>query len=189
MVVHQTSFPPLHEPPERSTLSVAFEAFWRALPKSGLVPQRADFRPERAGKFLRHIMLCEAQLDGQSAVRMRLVGTEFENRIQRDVRGKDYLDFLPEAHHASAIESVREIVTRPCGLWQVMPVHYERGFAHYLELTIFPLRPGADGADLLLVLTQPIPIYLLPTPTGDKVMRADTALAYRFIDIGGGAPA
>ena len=173
---------------ERTPLSVEFEAFWRALPKDGLVPNRRVFLPERAPRFLRHLLLCEALPDGQSCIRMRLVGSEFAARVQRDLKGHDYLQYLPEAYHAAAIESVRQIVMRPCGLWQIMPVHYERGYAHHIELTVFPLGPGPDGKHLLLILTQVVPALVMPTPTGDKVMATDTALAYRYIDLGAGVP-
>lgn len=174
--------------PARTPLSAEFEAFWRALPMDGLVPNRSVFLPERAPRFLRHLLLCEALPDGQSCIRMRLVGSEFAARVQRDLKGQDYLQYLPEGYHAAAIESVRQIVMRPCGLWQVMPVHYERGYAHHIELTIFPLGPGPDGKHLLLVLTQVVPALVTPTPTGDKVMATDTALSYRYIDLGAGLP-
>ena len=175
-------------PPVRTPLSVEFEAFWRALPMDGLVPNRSVFRPERAPRFLRHLLLCEALPDGHSCIRMRLVGSEFAARVQRDLRGQDYLQYLPQAYHGAAIESVRQIVHRPCGLWQIMPVSYERGFAHHIELTLFPLGPGPDGVNLLLILTQTVPSLVTATPTGDKIMTTDTALSYRYIDVGAGAP-
>ena len=187
-MTYQSTASPLPGLPERTTLSVEFEAFWRALPKDGLVPNRRVFLPERAPRFLRHLLLCEALPDGKSCIRMRLVGSEFAARVQRDLKGQDYLQYLPVPYHAAAIESVRQIVMRPCGLWQIMPVHYERGYAHHIELTIFPLGPGPDGKHLLLVLTQVVPALVQPTPTGDKVMATDTALSYRYIDVGAGAP-
>ena len=50
---------------ERSELSHAFEAFYRALPvDGGVMPNRSVFRPERAAKFLKHIVLCEAVTEG-----------------------------------------------------------------------------------------------------------------------------
>ena len=175
-------------PAARTPLSVEFEAFWRALPMDGLVPNRSVFRPERAPRFLRHLLLCEALLDGHSCIRMRLVGSEFAARVQRDLRGQDYLQYLPQAYHGAAIESVRQIVHRPCGLWQIMPVSYERGFAHHIELTLFPLGPGPDGVNLLLILTQTVPSLVTPTPTGARVMATDTALTYRYLDLGAGVP-
>ncbi|HXC55846.1 MAG TPA: PAS domain-containing protein [Rhizomicrobium sp.] len=182
----------LHETPavpSRTALSAAFEGFWRALPKEGLVPNRSAFRPERAARFLRHIVLCEARLDGGPAIRMRLVGGDFEAQIQRSLKGHDYLQYLPEAYRQAAIESAREVVLRPCGLWQITPLHYERGYAQHVELTLFPLGPGPDGVNLLLVLTQSLGGLIMPAPTGDKAMAADTAVTHRYIDLGAGVPA
>jgi len=173
----------------RTELSHAFEAFYRALPTDGrALPNRSVFRPERAAKFLKHIVLCEAVTGGAGALRMRLVGSEFQQRIQRDVKGQDYFDYLMPSYRAGAMEAIREIVQRPCGLWQVMPVHYERGYAQHIELTALPLGPGPDGVSLLLVLTQPMQDLVLPVATGDKAMAAGTAVTYQYLDLGAGVP-
>ena len=174
----------------RTDLSVAFEAFYRALPAAdgAVIPGRAAFRPERAGKFLKHIVLCEALADGAGGLRMRLVGSVFAQRVQRDVRGQNYLEYLMPSYHRNAMDSIREIVRRPCGLWQIMPVHYERGYAQHIELTVLPLRPGADGVQLLLILTQPMQDLVMPEPTGNRAMAAGTAVTYRYIDLGAGVP-
>ncbi|MBL6937313.1 MAG: PAS domain-containing protein [Alphaproteobacteria bacterium] len=173
----------------RTEMSRAFEAFYRTLPTQGAcIPNRSAFRPERAARFLKHIVLCEAVTDGAGALRMRLVGSEFQTRLQRDVKGQDYFDYLMPAYRDSALQSIREIVQRPCGLWQIMPVHYERGFAQHIELTVLPLGPGPDGMHLLLVLTQPMRDLVLPESTGNKAMAAGTALTYRYLDLGAGAP-
>jgi hypothetical protein len=173
----------------RTELSHAFEAFYRTLPTDGaLMPNRRVFRPERAGKFLKHIVLCETLNDGVGGLRIRLVGSEFEQRIQRDVRGQNYLEYLMPTYHQGAMDSIREIVQRPCGLWQIMPVHYERGYAQHIELTVLPLGPGPDGVHLLLALTQPTRDLVAPIPTGDRVLAAGTALTYRYLDLGAGVP-
>jgi len=173
----------------RTELSHAFEAFYRALPTDGgLRPNRAAFRPERAAKFLKHVVLCEAMAEGAGGLRLRLVGSEFEQRIQRDVRGQNYLEYLMPAYHQGARDSIREIVKRPCGLWQIMPVHYERGYAQHIELTALPLGPGPDGVHLLLVLTQPMQDLVMAEPTGDRILAAGTALTYQYIDLGAGVP-
>ena len=172
----------------RTELSVAFEMFWRSLPKQGHVPNRRAFLPERAPRFLRDLVLCELSLEGGSLARIRLIGSALEELIRRNLKGEDFLQYLPPAYHAGAVESVREIVTRPCGLWQVTPLHFERGFSQNFEFTALPLGPGTDGVHLLLVLTQALPGLVAPRPTVDQVMVADTAIAYQYIDLGAGVP-
>lgn len=173
----------------RTELSIAFEMFWRSLPKEGWVPNRREFLPERAPRFLRNLVLCELSLDGGMLARMRLIGSAFEELIRRNIKGEDFLQYLPPAYHAGAIESVREIVTRPCGLWQVTPLHFERGYSRNFEFTALPLGPGLDGVHLLLVLTQALPGMVAPIPAIDQVMVADTAITYQYIDLGAGVPA
>jgi hypothetical protein len=162
--------------------------FWRALPKTGMVPNRSAFLPERAPQFLRDLVLCESLPQGRRAFPFRLLGTGFEARLMGDIKGEDYLQFLPEAYHDKTINTAREIVRRPCGLWQVMPIHYERGFAQNIEITIFPLGPGPDNVDLLLVFTQSAKGLVMPAPTGNKVMATDTAVVHQYIDLGAGIP-
>ena len=52
------------------------------------------------------------------------------------------------------MNSVRETIERPCGLWQVMPLHYARGFERNVEITVFPLKLGKGAKHQLLILTQ-----------------------------------
>jgi hypothetical protein len=116
----------------RTPLSHAFEDFYRALPvDGGRIPDRGAFRPERAGKFLKHLVLCEAV----SGLRMRLVGGAVQDRSQRNLKGENYLDYLLPEFRAAAMFVIRELVGRPCGLWQVQPMLSEHGAVQSTELT------------------------------------------------------
>ena len=175
--------------PLRTALSFEFEAFWRTLPKDRLVPCRDAFRPERAQRFLRHLVLCDVQLGDQLSICLRLTGSEFDSRVQENLRGQDYLQFVPETLRAGLVESVREIIQRPCGLWQVNSVHYQRGFAQNLEITVFPLAAEADGKHKLLVMTQSVDGLVTSRSTENKALSPDTATTYQYIDLGAGVPA
>ena len=119
---------------------------------------------------------------------MRLVGSEFESYIHRNVRGEDYLQFLPEKYRSGAIDSVRQIIALPCGLWQVTPLHYERGFVRKVEITVFPLKPESCGVFQLLILTQFLGGPLISQTASDRLVLADTALDFYYIDVGAGVP-
>ncbi len=119
---------------------------------------------------------------------MRLIGSEFESYIHRNVRGEDYLQFLPERYRRGAIDSVRQIIARPCGLWQVTPLHYERGFVRNVEITVFPLKPESGGSFQLLILTQFLGGPLMSHSARDRLVLADTALDFQYIDVGAGVP-
>lgn len=173
---------------QRSERSLAFEALWRSLPRDGLLPERKAFDPARAGTFLRNLILVERSDEEQRSLRFRLVGDALNEKVQRNVTGANFLDFVPEAQHAESLESARLICEHPCGIWQLNPVHYERGFSQIVEATIFPLRTGAGRVSLMLGVLEFLDGPVRPIPLLDKAMTVDTAPHYGFIDIGAGIP-
>jgi hypothetical protein len=173
---------------ERTPLSHEFEAFYRALPRAGRMPLRNVFRPEKAARFLRHIVLCEIPIGDRPAIRMRLIGSAVEENVQYNIAGHDFLEYLAAPYHASALEASRHLISRPCGLWQITPLHYERGYGHNVEITAFPLAPEPHGAHVLAVLTQTPGAAIDGVPTGGKPIVAGTARAFHYIDLGAGIP-
>ena len=173
---------------ERSDRSRAFEALWRSLPRDGLIPPRSAFDPARAGAFLRNLILVEGPGPEQQWLKFRLVGDALTQRIGVNLTGADYLDFLPAEQRAESLEAGRLICSHPCGIWQLNPVHFERGFSQTVEATIFPLGPASDGAPLMLGCLEFLAKSLAPVPTIDKAVTAETSAIYDFIDIGAGVP-
>jgi hypothetical protein len=170
----------------RSPQSIAFEAMWRGLRTGGLVPRRSDFHPSKALPFLRDLVLLEVPPPGERQLRIRLAGTGIEQRIQNNIVGRDYLEFLPAIYHDGALTSAQIMADLPCGLWQLTNVHYERGTAQLLELTAFPLI--SDGGRQILGLLRGTGKYQPPTFVPDKALQADTALKFEFLEIGNGVP-
>jgi hypothetical protein len=183
--------PPTNSTPRtgarRSRQSLEFETMWRALPKKGATPHRRDFNPARAASLLRHIMLVEMRLDAMPSFPVRLVGGAAVEKIQRDLRGHDFLEFMPAEYHSGVIESAKLMLNRPCGLWQVTPLHFERGIAQCFEVTAFPLL--GDPWPLSLALLIPRDEFVRPIAPGDRLMLADTATEFEFLDVGAGVPA
>jgi hypothetical protein len=174
--------------PIRSDRSLEFEAFWRNLPRKDLVPHRRDIKPARAAALLRDIVMLEARLNDPVSLRIRLVGSAIHERIQRDITGANYLEFREPQYRAATMESARQITGRPCGLWQVMALHYERGFAQNFELTAFPLMGDEEDVPLLLGLMQPVGGLIRALPSGGRPILADTASVFEYLDIGTGKP-
>ncbi len=170
----------------RSDRSREFEAFWRGLPKDGLVPHRRDVKPARAAQLLRDVVMLEARLGEKPSLRIRLIGSSVQDRIQSNITGLDYLDFRPAEYRAATIEAVRLMSDQPCGVWQVMAMHYERGFAQYFELTAFPLL--GDDVPIIFGLMNPTGGLIRATPVGGQPIMTDTATTYDYIDIGAGKP-
>ena len=172
----------------RSDRSREFEAFWRNLPKSGLVPHRRDVKPGRAAQLLRDIVMLEARLGEAPSLRIRLIGSSIQDRIQTNVTGRDYLDFRPEEYRAATIKSVKLMCTQPCGVWQVMAMHYERGFAQYFELTALPLLGDDADVPLVLGLMNPTGGLVRAVSVRGRPIMANSATTYDYIDIGAGKP-
>jgi hypothetical protein len=170
------------EAAKRSAISHEFEAFWRGLPRDGAVPHRRHFEPKSAARFLPNLVLMETVVDGAGSFHLRLVGTAIEARIQRNLSGCDYLDFLPGEFRQGAIDSARTIAERPCGLWQITPLHYARGFSQNCELTMFPLR-GDNGVPLILACLDWRDDLVVPAGPHEKLLHADTACDFSYIDL------
>lgn len=173
---------------QRSARSREFEALWRALPREGLVPPRSAFAPARAAKFLRNLMLVEGPGPNRPALTFRLVGDALTELIGVNLTGLNYLDFIPDEQRAEALEAGRLICNHPCGIWQLNPVHFDRGISQIIEATIFPLGPGADGVPLMLGCLVFLQQTMQPVPAVDKAVNAETSAVYEFIDIGAGVP-
>jgi hypothetical protein len=171
----------------RSRQSLEFEEFWRSLPKQALLPHRRDFNPARAASLLRSVMLIELRLGGNTSLPVRLVGSAISERIQRDITAHDYLEFLPPELRPGAIETARLMLNHPCGLWQVTPLHYERGLAENYEMTAFPLL--GEPVPFLIGVVIPRSELVRPVSPGNRAVLAGTATEFEFLDVGAGIPA
>jgi hypothetical protein len=174
-------------PRKRSASSTDFEARWRSMPKRGPIPVRSEFSPRAFAPLLKHIVLLDFSTGRSPWSRIRVVGEGIRERVQSDITSHDYLEFLSPRFHDDAMASVDLMVNHPCGLWQVMAAHYQRGFSQYLELTAFPFATDNGPAQLLMLLA-PIEGRVVPMPPGLSVMSIDSAVAYEFLDIGSGTP-
>jgi hypothetical protein len=173
---------------QRSAESQAFEDFWRSLRSEGFVPKRADFHPSRAVRFLRSIVLLDVPSGPGGAIRIRVSSQTCNQLGGRNLSGENPLDYLPEQFHAGAVESARLMVAHPCGLWQISPVHLLRGYATYLEITIFPLAPGEGAAPSLLGHVRHTGGLIPASLSADRGFAFDTATQFEFLNIGAGVP-
>jgi hypothetical protein len=182
---------PVETPPTsfaRSPESEAFEKLWAALPRPNLVPDRAEFKPERAKPFLRNLILMAAPTDADGALTIRLIGSSIHEQIGRDVTGLDYVHFLGEDRRAITLVVARKMFEQPCGFWQIAPVHYERGFSQYWEMTGFPLAGNEKSPPLVLAYVRPAERLLQAERTGERAMYVGPATQFAYLDIGAGVP-
>ena len=174
----------------RTSESLEFEALWRSLRGyNRLVPGRAEFQPAKARRFLRDLVLMEAPGAACPTLRIRLTGRRFDETIGFDISGRDHLDFMAPEFHAGVLATVRAMIERPCGLWQITPAHLVRGYALHLEITAFPLAPDEQGRSYIISHVRRVGDVMSSTLPTHKGLGVGTAVDYAFLDIGAGEPA
>jgi hypothetical protein len=161
---------------------------WRILPRTGLMPERDAFKPERAKAFLRYLILFSMPEPGSTELKIRLVGSGLHQQIGRDVTGEDYVKFMGEERRRGTLIALDHLFRQPCGIWQVVPVHYERGFSHFWEMTALPLQGNENNRPTVLCYVR-VEGLAPGTVTGNHAMNVGLAEAFSYIDIGAGVPA
>lgn len=171
----------------RTKQSLAFEAAWRALPKRGLVPDRRDLSLHRFKHFLPDMALIDIQPGTPMRSRVCIVGECIRERVPFPVVGQDYFHHVPAHMRALAEQRLRTLVTHPCGLWQVLGIHYQRELFKSLEITAFPLW-RADGPPQIMTLVVYSRGQVSDVPPDLAVISLDKATATAFLDLGSGLP-
>jgi hypothetical protein len=159
---------------------------WLGLPRDGALPRRRAFQPRLAKAFLRNIILAQAPSLGDPTIRIRVAGDAIRQHVQENIVGMNFLDFIvEEVRKTNALDIVREMFERPCGQWWVSPVHYERGFSHYWEITAFPLAACEHGPAMVLALVRLFDSLLDPRGNRRVAVRVDTAVQFESIAVDG----
>ncbi len=124
---------------QRTKDSLAFEAAWRALPKNGTVPDKGALSLHGFKKMLPDIGLLDIMPGTPPTSRVCVVGERIRERIPFPVVGQDYFHYVPAHMRATSEQRLQTLVRHPCGLWQVLGIHYQRGLFKSLEVTALPL--------------------------------------------------
>ncbi|MGB6085116.1 PAS domain-containing protein [Parvibaculum sp.] len=171
----------------RSERSLAFEAAWLKLPRSGLIPDKADFRPERLAPFLNDIYLLELSDNPSARLHVRLAGATLRERLGVDLRGQNYADFVPSEHREQSGLSMRLMFGPvPCGRWVRKEIVHTDGYREPIELTQFPMTDHSTGMRLVLGIATGFGDSFAHEPEGEfTIENRDTE---EFIDIGAGVP-
>jgi hypothetical protein len=172
---------------QRTKDSLAFEAAWRALPRRGAVPDRRDLLLHRFKKLLPDIGLLDIIPGTPARSRVCVVGERIRERIPFPIVGQDYFHFVPSHLRATAERRLQTVVTHPCGLWQILGIHYQRGLFKSLEITALPLW-REDGPPQMMILAVYSHGQACDVPTDLAMISLDRASASSFLDVGAGLP-
>jgi hypothetical protein len=172
---------------QRTRDSLAFEAAWRALPKDGAVPDKGALSLHGFKKMLPDIGLLDIMPGTPPASRVCVVGERIRERIPFPVVGQDYFHYVPAHMRATSEQRLQTLVRHPCGLWQVLGIHYQRGLFKSLEVTALPLW-RKDGPPQIIVLAVYSRGQVCDVPADLAMVSLDRATATAFLDIGAGLP-
>jgi hypothetical protein len=111
------------------------------------------------------------------ALKIRLAGGEFRERLNREITGLDWLALQPEPCRPRWANGVRLMLAQPCG---VHLQHPEADRTHRVESVLLPLRSVLTGAPDLL-----FGAVVAYTPEDEEAAAGESL---RFIDLGGSVP-
>ncbi len=133
------------------------------------------------------ITLWEVFPDGRIICRM--VGTGVIARMKSDMTGTDLTKVIPETPGYDVHDDVKHILSRPCGLFQMVQNKHVTGKIARLESLTLPLNPDPGGVPKLVTVNHMIETVKHGTAdalTDLTLMR--TLEENTFVDIGWGIP-
>jgi len=163
----------------------AFANYWAGLPRTDLLPSRADFDPSAVAPLLAGISMYEFRC--RDDVRVRLSGTLLVETFGKELTGTNYLDMWPEQYRAAVSATYELMLGHPCGLFVAME-GFSGGETATPSVSVgFPLRNPDGAANLLLFHTSKIDIPVARDPRADPITRLSVNRR-ALLDIGAGVP-
>lgn len=161
-----------------------FFVYWDSLPKTGFVPDRADFNPAAIYRLMPTMTILEIM--SPDRIEMRLVGTDLVRRMGTDPTGKNYLDSIAPDARQFYLEMLDRQISHPCGRQTILRTHEATGILARVEALSLPMTHRLSGHPLIVS-------YFGPTESIGFDGRADREVQnfedIRWIDIGAGVPA
>lgn len=127
--------------------------YWRtATAGRGVLPS-GELRPEHFAKALEHTALLERVTSPRPGHRIRLCGSDMENRDFGIVRGAFIEDVQPSWYRDHLVEQIAAAIVRSAPVYQHVAAEID-GKAFAFSRLMLPLGSGAGaGCDMLLVAT------------------------------------
>lgn len=162
----------------------ALFAYWKSLPKTGLLPSRADFNPMQLRQYLPYLSIMQFE-DGD--LKIRLAGTAFRARADFELTGRSFRDLVTAEDFARTMALVPLMFTRPCGSWHIHEEELASRLRYEVEALSLPMIGDTPDAKLIVSAT----VVLRPNHPMDREHRPAkiyAATRHAFIDIGAGLP-
>ena len=138
----------------RSHESLRFQDIACAGATSGAAPRFDSIEAMAFGAFAPFVCAVAPDEAGYT-MKFAFAGEGMRAMMGRDPAGVDYLDFVDPAIKGEAFDSAFVMLSRPCGLWQIMPASTAAGQVVALEYTGFPVFDMKRGQALIVSLVRP----------------------------------
>ena len=168
----------------RSAKSIAYEALWRSMRPVGSLPLREAFLSPSVGPIQSSVLVIERKPGRRGIV--HAAGSKIIEQTGQDIVGSNYIELMPEAKRKEAWWTLGAMISRPCGLWELMPVYIGSSVASIVEITGLPVIDDETGKVF-------VASYLLPCAMTKEALRksgvsTDAAITYEYLNLGAGIP-
>jgi len=161
-----------------------FFQYWNSLPKSGFVPDRADFDPLAIHKIMPRILMVE--YFSPEDVVFRMVGTGITEDIGFDPTKRSYLSLLEDSAFGAFRSASDAIFSTPCGGHFLVTAQSAKGYLVDFDVLDLPMTNRAANSNIIVAhLAQVCVRGMVPMGT----FRIKEIQSAGWIDIGAGVPA
>ena len=166
-------------PTTRSPASLDFEVrlLTIAMPDTVL----GDIHESRIDNRLPDMTVIAADLEAGNLIIER-AGVGLEDLFGTNLVGSDGRNILPSSSPGNALELVRYMLERPCGLWQIIETHSHGADPAWLEYSLYPLRDRTGRCTKLCA-------HLWSWPGTSRIIDKRQTLVSKWINLGFGIPA
>ncbi|NIJ41791.1 hypothetical protein FHS78_002081 [Parvibaculum indicum] len=161
-----------------------FFQYWDSLPKSGFMPDRADFDPLAIHKIMPRILMVE--YFSADRVEFRMVGTGITEDIGFDPTKQSYLDRLEDSAFGAFESASDAILTTPCGGYFVITAQSAKGYIVDFDVLDLPMTNRAAQSTIIVAHLAQVRVGRM-VPAGE--FRIKEIRSAGWIDIGAGVPA
>lgn len=158
-----------------------FFSYWDSLPKTGLVPDRSEFSPDRIAGLMSAVTILE--IVSEDLVLQRLTGTAVCRSMGFDPTGRNLLDLMLPQVRPDYLKLLDTQISYPCGRRNIIRNRREN-MVDRAEVLTLPMFHSRSGHWMILAYFGGLDVVAYDPGPYEILGYEDT----RWIDIGAGIP-
>ena len=161
-------------------------AYWRALPRIGLMPRKTDISPAHLRNILARLVMLK--LVSPSEFRLTLVGTDHVDMVGQELTGANYLDLVPEQRRAETVKRMWAAISHPVANHFIYRMIARTGRVVTCETLHLPLADEDGTPRYILAVSPELEGEAYDLDHIDRGVEVTEILSHTYIDIGAGVP-